>query len=78
MKDLVKSLLRRLTYRLGYQNLDHLRLLLESRLHHVDELFILQIGANDGKTYDPIHDFVLAHRDKVRGLMLEPLPAGGA
>lgn len=74
MKKLAKELLRRAAYRLGYQNLDHLSLLLESRLRKVDEFFIVQVGANDGTTYDPIHDFVVAHRGKVRGLMLEPLP----
>lgn len=74
MKEAAKRLLRDLTYRLGYQNLDHLTLLLESRIRKVNEFFVVQIGANDGTTYDPIHGFVMTHRDKVRGVMLEPLP----
>lgn len=74
MKALTKEMLRRLSYRLGYQNLDHLNLLLESRIRKVREFFVVQIGANDGTTYDPIHDFIVRHRDNVRGVMLEPVP----
>ena len=73
MKELVKRVLRSLSYRLGYQNLDHLSLLLNSRLRKVDEFFIIQIGANDGTTYDPIHDFIVTNRSRVKGIMLEPL-----
>lgn len=73
MKRVVKEALRRLTYRLGYQNLDHLSLLLESRLQKTECFFLIQIGANDGTMFDPIHDFVVRHRTKIEGLLLEPL-----
>jgi len=35
-------------------------------------VFVLQVGANDGVTNDPIHQFVT--RYKWKGLLLEPLP----
>jgi FkbM family methyltransferase len=41
-----------------------------ARAHH--SVFILQIGANDGVTRDPIHWFI--NRYKWDGLLLEPVP----
>lgn len=73
MKRLIKSMLRNLAYRLGHHNLDPLTFLLETRLRKSGEIVLIQIGANDGKTYDPLHDFVMRHRGHVRGLMLEPV-----
>ncbi len=37
-----------------------------------DSLFFLQIGANDGVIYDPIHRYVKQH--KWRGVLVEPVP----
>jgi len=37
-----------------------------------EELFFVQIGANDGKSNDPIHDFI--KRYKPAGILIEPLP----
>ena len=73
MKDIVKRILRSLTYRVGYQNLDPLSFLLYSRLHRVDTFHIVQIGANDGKTNDPLHAFMARNHAKIRALLLEPL-----
>lgn len=73
MKALVKAVLRRLAYRLGYHNLDHLTFLLETRLRKRAALEIVQIGANDGKTFDPIHSFVMRNPKRVRGFLLEPV-----
>jgi FkbM family methyltransferase len=73
IKEIARRLLRRVTYRLGYHNFDHLSLLLNSRLRKTRDFFIVQIGANDGVTYDPIHDFIAKNRGKVAGIMLEPL-----
>jgi FkbM family methyltransferase len=36
----------------------------------VDDFFVIQIGANDGITHDPIHKFI--KRDKWKGVLLEP------
>jgi hypothetical protein len=46
---------------------------LERLLARRGTLSFVQIGANDGVSFDPIHAFVRAHRDKVRGLVVEPL-----
>ncbi|MCR9152751.1 MAG: FkbM family methyltransferase [Croceimicrobium sp.] len=36
----------------------------------VNELTVIQVGANDGITHDPIHKFI--KRDKWKGVLLEP------
>ncbi len=38
--------------------------------HHKDDFTVVQIGANDGITHDPIHKFI--KRDKWKGVLLEP------
>ncbi|MGF1552493.1 MAG: FkbM family methyltransferase [Paracoccaceae bacterium] len=35
---------------------------------------ILQCGANDGITHDPIRDFIVSHRDVVTAVLVEPIP----
>lgn len=37
-----------------------------------DSVFVIQVGANDGITHDPIHKFI--KRDGWNGLLLEPQP----
>ncbi|MCB0665077.1 MAG: FkbM family methyltransferase [Saprospiraceae bacterium] len=44
----------------------HLSLLSEN----IEDLFVVQVGANDGMTHDPIHKFI--KRDQWRGVLLEP------
>jgi FkbM family methyltransferase len=39
-------------------------------LSKLDKFFVIQIGANDGMTFDPIHKFI--KRDKWKGVLLEP------
>jgi FkbM family methyltransferase len=36
-------------------------------------IYYVQIGANDGRSFDPIHNFVTLHRNHVAGLAVEPL-----
>src|SRR3972149_2071450 len=36
-----------------------------------EEAFILQVGAMDGKTFDPVHEFI--ERFRWRGLLVEPI-----
>lgn len=62
----LRELLRRLTYLLGYQNLEHLTLLLESRVRKVDEFFVVRLG-----NATPPADFVQRHRGKVRELAMD-------
>lgn len=37
-----------------------------------NDFFVIQIGANDGITHDPIHKFI--KRDRWKGVLLEPQP----
>lgn len=37
-------------------------------------IFFIQIGANDGKRYDPITDFIHSHGEMVSGVVVEPVP----
>jgi FkbM family methyltransferase len=39
---------------------------------NLDQIFVIQVGANDGINHDPIHKFV--KRDKWKGLLIEPQP----
>jgi FkbM family methyltransferase len=39
---------------------------------NLNDIFVIQVGANDGINHDPIHKFV--KRDKWRGLLIEPQP----
>lgn len=43
--------------------------LIESNLH--TNFFFIQVGANDGKSFDPIHDMVTKH--KLKGICVEPI-----
>lgn len=35
--------------------------------------FLVQIGANDGVTFDPVREFITGNPGKVRGILLEPM-----
>jgi FkbM family methyltransferase len=47
-------------------------LLLRSFADHHDEVFFVEIGANDGEAFDPLRGYV--RRPGWRGLMVEPVP----
>ena len=36
-------------------------------------MFIIQIGANDGKVNDTIYEFVTSNPQTVRGILIEPV-----
>jgi FkbM family methyltransferase len=36
------------------------------------DVFFIQVGANDGKTDDPLHDYII--QNNWRGILIEPLP----
>jgi FkbM family methyltransferase len=40
--------------------------------HYHADFFFIQVGANDGRRYDPIYELVTQHR--LAGLAIEPLP----
>lgn len=48
--------------------------LLNKRLEQVATFEFVQVGACDGRSFDPIHEFLKRHRNRVKGVVLEPLP----
>jgi len=83
MKTLVKSVFRKLGFRVasgshpaaGY--LDHppqsvFEGVLLLRFPDLDSLCFIQVGANDGQRFDPLHPFVRRHHWK--GVLVEPVP----
>jgi FkbM family methyltransferase len=38
-----------------------------------DDFFFIQVGANDGKRYDPIHHLIVQEKAKVKGIAIEPV-----
>jgi len=38
-----------------------------------DDFFFMQIGANDGKRYDPIHHLIVREKMSVKGIAIEPI-----
>lgn len=50
---------------------DHFRRILRRHYKATDDFFFVQIGANDGVSFDKLYDFVTTHACK--GLVVEPL-----
>mgnify|MGYP001205877607 CR=1 FL=1 len=62
----------------GYQinkisNLDFLNRLLDSYISLNNNIKFIQIGANDGQRFDPIHSFVKRNKAHAKGFVLEPI-----
>jgi len=73
LKRLVKSSLRKRGYKIIRADEPNI---LEYLLHSLlvrKVLVFVQIGANDGRTADPLFEFVTHHHQKVRGLVIEPV-----
>jgi FkbM family methyltransferase len=47
--------------------------LLYQYLRKYKKINFIQIGANDGKRFDPIHEFIIINKHDVSGLVLEPV-----
>ena len=76
LKRLIAALLERRGYRLERieSPTDPLfEELVEARLRAAGDFFFVQIGANDGVSFDPLHPILVRHADRVRGLVVEPL-----
>jgi lysophospholipase L1-like esterase len=64
IKDITQSLLWKNGYNLQRirdfpeKNIDLLKLLVRQLFQNTPEAVILQIGANDGKTGDPVHSII--------------------
>lgn len=83
LKRHIRALLQRAGYRIEalrppepYPYLDVLELLVERQVALGERPYVVQIGANDGTTMDPLHR--LLERHALPGLMVEPQPAAFA
>ena len=54
-------------------SIDIFDLAVRDLIARVPDIFFLQIGAHDGLTFDPVHEYVRQHH--WRGLLVEPQPA---
>ena len=75
---ILKRIVRKIFLTLGYsiirfEYLNFLELLLQACLKKNGNLFFIQIGANDGVSFDPIYEFVKSNHSKVAGIVIEPL-----
>lgn len=78
LSKIVKQRLARVLYRQGYcinslSRVNFFEPLLYTHLKNHGSLYFVQIGANDGKSSDPIHQFVTRNHHKVKGIVVEPL-----
>lgn len=74
----VSKYINRQLYKRGYRlckvgKINFFDQLLDSLIKKKGEVFFIQIGANDGKSFDPIYDFVTKKPDNFKGILLEPL-----
>ncbi len=74
----LKQKSRQATEAIGYRltrrhRPDYLVPLLYKHLRHQSEVYFVQIGANDGRHADPLHDFIALNHRKVSGLVIEPV-----
>lgn len=74
----IKKFIKRSLLKKGFriQNVhyfDFLDSLLNQLIERNDKIYFLQIGANDGKRFDPIYEFVIRNKKKVSGIALEPI-----
>lgn len=77
-KKRLGEMVRRALHRRGYRisrigRFDFFQLLLSAYLRNNQSLFFVQIGANDGKSFDPIYEFVTMNHERVRGVAIEPV-----
>lgn len=85
VKNLFKALRKRILFELSRQNnpffigyyryfyrpgKNTLAYYLDILSRSTNDFFVLQIGANDGMTHDPIHKFI--KRDRWKGVLMEP------
>jgi FkbM family methyltransferase len=52
---------------------DFLYNVLNQIIHNEGSLFFVQIGANDGTSYDPIYKFITNNKKRVSGIAVEPI-----
>lgn len=79
MKQVLQQTVNRLGYRISkirpsieLSYIDVLDLVLQNYMQQKPDIFFVQIGANDGKTADPVTEII--HKYRLHGLLVEPQP----
>lgn len=79
LKDAVQKLANRLGYRISkirrrpdVAPIDVLDLVIHDYLRRADQMYVVQVGANDGSRADPVNQYI--RRYHWRGLLIEPQP----
>lgn len=78
LKGTLKKIVKRILRKKGYciRSTDRVAFfesLIETFLRKNKDMFIIQIGANDGKVNDSIYEFVTSNPQTVRGILIEPV-----
>lgn len=78
MRQVFAKMVRGLLGKVGYNvvRFDEVHFLvpmLYRRLRQTGRIVFVQIGANDGRSFDPIHKFMVRHHEAVRGVVIEPM-----
>lgn len=72
--SIIHAILENTHYRLRkYGEFSFLDMILEQLLVRNNTVFFIQIGANDGKSFDPIYEFFNKYHQSVNGILLEPV-----
>ena len=61
-------------FRVRLDNINLLELGILKILHNYEKINFVQIGASDGVTNDPLHPIINAHKERISGVCVEPLP----
>jgi FkbM family methyltransferase len=78
LKGTFKKIVKRILRKEGYcihrtDRVAFFESLIETFLKKNNDMFIIQIGANDGKMDDPIYEFVTNNPKHVSGILIEPV-----
>jgi FkbM family methyltransferase len=78
LKEPLKKIVKRVLHKRGYciRSIDSFAFfesLIETFIKKNNDLFFIQIGANDGKSFDPIYELVTNNPKNMRGILLEPV-----
>lgn len=74
LKNFIKKTLLKQGFRIqNVQYFDFFDSLLHQLIKQNGTVSFVQIGANDGKRFDPVYEFVTIYENKVDGVLLEPV-----
>ena len=81
LKGAFKKIVKKILHKTGYiirkidstDRVAFFESLIETFLRKNKDMFIIQIGANDGKIDDPIYEFVTNYPPKMSGILIEPV-----